>query len=97
MKFKTTKLDKRHNGNHLFSHYVTFPNISTFQSKLQFIELRNWCWESWGPGMEIDYACALGSNQYQTCRWAWMTEYGKARLYFSTTKEYNWFILKWGS
>jgi len=97
MRFRVSKLDKRHNGNHLFSHYTNFGNVYSTETKLAFVEMRNWCWESWGPGMEIDYACALGSNQYQVCRWAWQTDHGNCRIYFSSQKELNWFILKWGS
>ena len=93
--FNVYKLDRRHKGNTMFSHYIV-PTWSTrLEDKLKFFEWRNWCWTTWGPGMEREEAIAWGSNYYPVGRWAWHTGDGQKRLYFQSEKELNWFVLTW--
>jgi len=87
--FHIQKLDRRHTGNTVFSHYVTVHDT------LFMIELRNWCWSQFGPGMERDWAIELGSGQYPVSRWAWDTEFKHRRIYFTSDAELTAFLLKW--
>jgi len=96
-KFNITRLDRRHKGCHLFTHYVTPMYSSQLSDKLEFFQWRNWCWATWGPGMEREYAIKFGSNQYEVGRWAWHTGDGAKRLYFKSQQELNWFVLTWSS
>jgi len=89
-----TALDNRHAGRSLFSHYVTPVWTTRLNDKLMFLQWRNWCWASFGPGMERDLAIELGDSNI---KWAWHTEGRIRRLYFRSTKEYNWFTLKWST
>jgi len=95
--FNVTELDKRHKGHYLFSHYITPVWSSQLADKIRFFEWRNWCWETWGPGLEREIAINLGSNYFPVGRWAWHTEQNQRRLYFQTEKELNWFVLTWSS
>ena len=93
--FTVTRLDRRHKGYKLFSHYVTPVWSSTLADKLKYFEWRTWCWATWGPGIEREEAINWGSNQYYVTRWAWHTGDGAKRLYFQSEKELNWFVLTW--
>jgi hypothetical protein len=94
--FTITQLDRRHKGFAHFTHYIVPVWSSQLEDKLRYFEWRTWCWATWGPGMEREYAIKFGSNQYEVGRWAWHTEQGARRLYFATAKELNWFVLTWG-
>jgi hypothetical protein len=87
--YKLQKLDRRHTGREQFSHYITPKN------KLAFLELRNWCWTQFGPGMERDWAIELGNGQYSVSRWAWDTEFKHMRIYFTGDAELTAFLLWW--
>lgn len=93
--FRVTRLDRRHKGHVLFSHYIVPVWSSQLRDKIRFFEWRKWCWETWGPGMEREIAIDFGSNYYPVGRWAWHTGDGARRLYFQTEKELNWFVLTW--
>lgn len=89
IKYKIQKLDRRHTGREQFSHYVET------HYKLTFLELRNWCWSQFGPGMERDWVIDLGSRNYTVSRWAWHTEHNCQRIYFTGGAELTHFLLVW--
>ena len=93
--FTVNKLDRRHAGYSQFTHYIVPVWSSRLEDKLRFFEWRKWCWDTWGPGIERDIAIALGSGQFDVCRWAWHTSDNARRLYFASEKELSWFILTW--
>ena len=103
---KVTKLDRRHNCNHIMKYYVeTTLDIwgSDERAKL-FIRWRNWCWEAFGPGCETKWLivkpvpvgnlgqCTMGTDS----RWAWQTEFKEQRLYFRDDETLSAFMLQWG-
>jgi hypothetical protein len=85
---KTSKLDRRHNGYGHFKYCVTFR--TTEISK--FCEIRNWCWQTWGPSTELEFWEKLDTPNKS---WTWITNQWNIRIYFGTDKEYNWYMLKW--
>ena len=87
--YRVFKLDRRHTGYQQFSHYIEPAN------KLAFLELRNWCWQQFGPGMERDWAIDLGNGTYSVSRWAWYTEFKHQRIYFTGSAELTAFLLVW--
>jgi hypothetical protein len=95
--FIVNKLDRRHKGYNQFTHYIVPVWSNTLNDKLKFFEWRNWCWATWGPGMEREQAIEFGSDQYHVGRWAWHTDERQKRLYFATEKELNWFVMTWSS
>jgi len=98
-KFTVNKLDKRHKGYNLFTHYIVPVWSSQLKDKLEFFEWRKWCWDTWGPGMERDIVIDLDSQFWKdnSLRWCWHTNDGAKRLYFASEKELNWFVLTWSS
>jgi len=94
-KFTVVRLDRRHKAHNLFSHYIMPVWSSQLADKLQYFEWRNWCWATWGPGMEREEAIEWSGHYYPVGRWAWHTGNGAKRLYFQTEKELNWFVLTW--
>lgn len=98
-KFTVTRLDRRHKGQALFSHYITPVWSKHLEDKSRFFTWRTWCWETWGPGIEREMALEFykGPGYLPVGRWAWHTDDGAKRLYFQTDKELNWFVLTWGT
>lgn len=86
---KSKKLDKRHKGYSQFKYSVDF----SWREKTKFCEVRNWCWEQWGPSCEINIAEELAEKP----NWCWLFDDWRCRIYFISEKEYQWFILKWQS
>ncbi len=58
----------------------------------KFIEIRNWCWDQWGPGCEIDNFYKI---QNPNKSWCWLIDEWRTRIYFASDKEVQWFHLKW--
>lgn len=87
---KITVMDKRHKGKLWFSFYVT-PTMTSVRPKVDmFIIWREWCFETFGLGIERDLA-----HHREDVKWAWHTEDGLLRIYFKSQKELNWFKMKW--
>jgi hypothetical protein len=85
---KHYRLDKRHSGASYFTYAAEF-NLKTQKS---FCDIREWCWEQWGPSCELEFWRA-GNRP----AWCWINDQNKMRIYFSTDKEYQWFLLRWGT
>lgn len=90
MAMKVTTMDKRHKGRYYFSFYAVPSGLSFSERTKTFIEWRDWCWESFGPGTERDF-----TDHRPEAVWAWHSYEGEFRLYFKSNKELNWFKLKW--
>jgi hypothetical protein len=97
MNYTINKLDRRHKGFASFTHYIMPVWSSQLADKLKFFEWRNWCWETFGPGMEREMAIEFRLLHDADLRWAWHTNNGAKRLYFKSEKEVAWFNLKWSS
>ena len=88
MNYSTTIMDRRHKGKGSFTHYVSFEGG---QKVKNYVDAREWMWETFGPGIERDYARV---GEY---KWGWQTDNSGPylRIYFKSTQEFNWFKLKW--
>lgn len=98
MDFKIQKLDRRHTGYGTFTHFVTPKNYFLLLEKIHFLEVRKWCWDTFGPGAEREWTVelhqtptTLPQNKYA---WAWHTQDQHKRIYF-TEEAYVIFALKW--
>ena len=76
--YRLVKLDQRMAGHDIFTHKVVFSNIvfrKYEQAEKIMFEQRNWCWESFGPSMELDilYLLKRRSLLYGNydLDWAW--------------------------
>jgi len=85
---KKRKLDKRHSGYGEYTYYVDF----LYKENQEFYDMRNWCWDTWGPSCELD----MIKNVSTKGEWAWIYDKWRKRILLKSEKEYNWFCLKWG-
>ena len=95
---KIQKLDGRHSGHPVFSHYVV-PDERFDHMNLEILHTwRVWCWEHFGPGSERDHAATLSTIKSAwtrpTIKWAWETTRYQRRLYLSK-ESMTLFMLKW--
>ncbi len=90
-KYKIVKLDGRHKGAGLFDYYVEFSTgaVPVEQRRDDFVSVRNWCWESWGPAEELDFT-KWGTDP----RWAWWRDEYRANIYLNEA-ELTAYLLKW--
>jgi hypothetical protein len=85
---KIIKLDKRYGGADYFKFCVPFYR----NNKEQFLEVREWCWNTFGPSCELEHYHLLADPKV----WGWEVSQWNTRIYFKTDKELNWFRLKYG-
>jgi hypothetical protein len=98
MKFK--KLDRRMNGYGDFTYGIDFTSREL--AGPAFDEVRQWCWESFGPSTELDiWEVRDRPEDTRNDKWAWdRGQYNKSWrciIYLATEKEANWFKLRWGT
>lgn len=87
-------LDKRFTGYKYFK-FVVEPQRRLFIRPNHPVEdfnmLRNWCWDQFGPALE------LRNYHLQNTKpvWCWDSEYNNLRIYLQTDQELAQFILTW--
>ena len=87
---KVKKLTRQYSGGADFTHMVQY----LLKDAAQFVEHRQWCWDTWGPSCELDYLYRVGEKR--NSRWCWMSaDNGRIRIYFGSEKEASHFALKW--
>ena len=105
MKHKPKKLDKRYNGSDSFKYLIdvkkaipaqTVPPsyyslASMSEKRIEFVKMRQWAWETWGPSCEIAFYDQLEKDYV----WSRDQENDHLRIYLKTEKELSWFLLKW--
>ncbi len=88
MAMKIVKLDRRYTGGRQFDYAVEFTH--PFKDGELFCEVREWCWETWGPGRELKFV-DINSKDH----WCFMTDNYRTRIYLSDTPEVEWLTLRW--
>jgi hypothetical protein len=81
-----TELDRRYTGGNYFKYGLDF----TYKQGSLFCDVREWCWETWGPSCELKFI--EDDKEY---KWAWITDNHRTRIYFRDTAEVNWYKLRW--
>ena len=87
------KLDRRHNGYDRFSHRVEVRNlINRFERDSEFVKVREWCWDNYGPSCERDFRMYKPDT-----KWSWHVSqtHGTCYIYLSGDTELTHFTLKW--
>ena len=84
---KLKKLDARMNGFGDFKYLAKFRKRA---DRSQFIAIRNWCWEQWGPSCELELW-----NADVNPTWAWVVSEFEMKIYINSDKEASWYTLKW--
>ena len=94
---KLEKLDGRHSLNTFYTHRAKLVGMEDVP---KFIEIRNWLWEHYGPGLERETIWVV---QYQSMKanlpdfnplWAWHVDDRKYYLYMKE-EVLTHFTLKW--
>jgi hypothetical protein len=97
--YTVKKLDRRYSGHRIFKYIVepvydrkVLSEMSTVRER--FVGWRDFCWTSFGPGMEREWAVHLENiKRINQPKWAWDTNYGY-RLYIRGDEELVLFELK---
>jgi hypothetical protein len=88
LKPKITKLDSRYAGGQKFDYCLEFYHPHS-QGR-EFCEIREWCWQTWGPGRELKFL------DYNTeYKWAFLVDGYRTRIYLSGNEELSWYKLRW--
>jgi len=100
MKITVKKTDKRHTGADRFKYFVDIRGANYDEWKLtkeKFFELRQWCWETWGPSREVDQYSSIegGYTEDQNHAWSWINDQHRSRIYLGNKEEAAHFTLKW--
>ncbi len=93
MSLVLTKLDGRHTGTQNFKYRVEVRGPRD-ERVLQFVELREWCTQTWGRGVEREFA-----NLVKCANWGWHTGrdilYDSLFIYLVNDEDIALFKLKW--
>ena len=94
MVMRIRKLDKRMTGYGDFKYGADF---SWHWQGARFDQVRQWCWETFGPSVEVDIWRELGTiDEPRNERWAWDRNQYRTMVYLKSDAERNWFVMRWG-
>ena len=97
--YTVKKLDRRYSGYRIFKYIVEPVYDRKVLSEMgavreRFVGWRDFCWTSFGPGIEREWAVHLENiKRINQPKWAWDTDYGY-RLYIRGDEELVLFELK---
>ena len=94
MALKLETLDGRHSGNYYFKYRVWVHGTDRVRD---FIQIRNWCWEVWGPSCERDDHILSYNNStvVNNPHWAWHVYERSRYIYLIDDQALAFFKLKW--
>lgn len=98
---KLTKLDGRHTGWKDWKYYIeiSYSYGDVNNRKVKFNQMREWCWETWGPSKELteyDHTDLFDGIHCSNSSWCWLNdEHGRRRIYLRTDQEAEVFTLRW--
>lgn len=101
MSIKVIKLDARFAGYQQFKYAV--ESVSNFKTGVplgylenieEVFEWRKWCWETFGPSLEREWATHGKFRDYEY-KWCWFTGPRDCKIYLKSDVELSWFKLRW--
>ena len=113
LNYQVVKLDQRYKGAGKFKWAINFDHIQTdsglvasmdvlIPTEKDFVLVRNWCWEVFGPSQEIDYfECATPKEMCPNGKWSWFRShnrahtFGETMIYLENDNQLTMFKLKW--
>ena len=103
--YKVTKLNRRNTWYPAFSHRVEvirhYNDRNLFDRNVNFIQLRQWCWEQFGTSVETQYWENLKITEQAHLandKWAWYVNVHdsyRTFLYFADEAALSFFKLNW--
>jgi hypothetical protein len=106
MTLKVRKTDKRFTGSNHFDYVVDIKADterimgmimkSAIRYK-EFHDVRRWCIDTWGMSCERSHYLHMSTALPEdvNARWCWHSEFDETKIYLKSSKEANWFKLKW--
>lgn len=99
MSFDVTTLDRRHSGIQYFKYFISHKGRDRHNNIIEFIKWRDWAQDTWGHGIDRDWAWSLQRTKQEPRVWGWFTDDNKVgnqpRLYLKGDGELTLFKLKW--
>lgn len=92
---KFFRQDHRYTGHALFPYAVGFD--SGPQDCQKFVEIREWCWTTWGPGIELFLYAASPWQKNLSHQWCWISNESpkRLRILFKDEQQFIYAKLKW--
>lgn len=90
---KIKKVDGRMNAHGDFEYVIPFR----LSNRKEFIEIRNWCWQSWGPSCELEHWQRLKNQENINPAWSWSNQDFGMNIYLGDESKAAWYLLKWGT
>ena len=91
MRLRIVKLDKRYKAHPHFEYYVEpweWPKANNY------LLLREWCWETYGPGCDVAMRTAYNvPEEAEKYKWTWQD--AELRLFFKDGPELAHLQLTW--
>lgn len=102
MKYHVSKLDSRFTGAQWFYCRAQLMSHGGEDKIFNYVTLRNWCWETFGPSCEVDLVRRILNHKDVTVdfapKWAWKRDDSANAYYiYLTETAYTAFTLKWAS
>ena len=107
-KFSLEKLNKRYNGSDWFTYRLKIAPVGRmYETYLErtanFLEIRNWCWETFGPSCELEMYSVAQERNLTNPKWSWrFNNYGSRAsqletfVYIAGEEELALLTLKFG-
>lgn len=92
---KFYKQDARHTLHLLFPYAVSFQFTTVDRQK--FLEVRKWCWETLGPGIESWLHQPFWHSEASEHSWGWLSDRKgfRLRILFKSSEQFTLAKLKW--
>lgn len=99
MQLEVTELDWRFTGKRHFKYMVRPYYASRIDHDKLFVEMRQWCWEQYGPSCEYRWYKNVSRDHPDfNKRWAWEVHNkgSQCRIFLKNREDVNWMVLRWG-
>jgi len=95
--FKVRKTSVQWNAHPKFLYSIEFDRISYQQAVEDFATALDWCWSTWGNSIDLQSWLHLNKREKSNQYWCWdnQTSVHSNRIYLSSSKEVDVFLLKW--
>ena len=99
--FKIKRVTAQWNAYPDFKYCIEITESLSIRSTLAsyFYEIFKWCWETNGPTIDLQIWKVLKKNYIAVNSiWSWDPRQSSSnlRIYFASSKELEYFLLKWG-
>ena len=88
---RVQRIDGRMNGHGVYEYRIDFS-----RDRRRYVEVRDWCWQTYGPGIELE-CCEIDLDRV----WAWhynaVRGHTRCFIYLKSQEQLTLFLLRWGA